>query len=312
MNTAMKSSVYDRTNSREARFRLLCFIEQPNQSQNVYILTEERAINFDNDRLSGVLTVAVSAPVEQAVVVLLNAGLLHKVGSFRMNVEIARALSDQGMHTFRFDLSRIGDSHSSAHNGDYQASVIHDIACAFDELSRIIKAQKFIVIGLCTGADNAHRIAVADPRVCGAVFIDGYAFPTFKFQAIRLLKAITSAPRILKIMRDRLPFRAQSRSNISANSEQAQFEWTLPAKQQVEAEFTTLVSRGIKMLFIFTGAARGHYNYQQQMLDSFKGLDFGNCLEVQINARSDHSFILSSDRRALVADVVKWFSSNNL
>ncbi|MFK7730988.1 MAG: hypothetical protein AB8B48_05140 [Pseudomonadales bacterium] len=273
-------------------------------------MINERAINFDKNRLSGVLTTAADADAAQPVFVLLNAGLLHKVGSFRMNVEIARALADQGVSTFRFDLSRIGDSKSSNHSGDYQASVIHDIACAFDELSKLTQAQKFVVVGLCTGADNAHRIAVADPRVCGAVFVDGYAYPTLKFRAKRLLSAVSSAPRLLKIIRDRLPFRAHSQSPITANSEQAQFEWTLPPKLAVETELELLIDRGVQMLFIFTGAARGHYNYQQQMSDSFAGLDFGTCLTVRINSLADHSFCLSSDRQTLVADIIAWFSSN--
>lgn len=275
-------------------------------------MIEERAINFDDNRLAGIVTLASNAPADQPVVVLLNAGLLHKVGSFRMNVEIARAMADQGVNTFRFDLSRIGDSDSSNYTGDYQASVVNDITCAFDELSRLIQARKFIVIGLCTGADNAHRIAVTDPRVCGAVFVDGYAYPTFKFRVKRVLSSVTSTPRLLKIIRERLLFRIASQNPVAANNEQAQFEWTLPAKQQVEAEFSTLIRRGVKMLFIFTGAARGHYNYPQQMSDSFKDLDFADCLSIRINALADHSFCLSGDRRALIADVVNWYSSNSL
>ncbi len=275
-------------------------------------MTSEATINFDNNRLAGILSLAENAPADQAVVVLLNAGLLHKVGSFRMNVEIARALAKQGVCSFRFDLSRIGDSDSSNHSGDYQASVVHDITCAFDELTRVMQARKFLVIGLCTGADNAHRIAVEDPRVCGAVFVDGYAYPTLKFKAKRILSAVSSPSRLLKVLRDRLPFSAQPQSFVNANSEQAQFEWTLPAKQQVEDEFNTLIKRGVNMLFVFTGAARGHYNYERQMLDSFASLDFGDCLSIRINALADHSFCLSRDRQALVADIVNWLSSKDL
>lgn len=253
-----------------------------------------------------------NASPDQPTAVLLNAGLLHKAGSFRMNVEIARALVDRDVNTFRFDLSRIGDSQSSNHIGDYQASVIQDIKCAFDELSRITPAQKFVVIGLCTGADNAHRIAVTDPRVCGAVFIDGYAYPTFKFRIKRLLNVVGSPPRLLKILRERLPFYSQPTSGVTSNTEQAQFEWTLPEKQQVESEFSALVRREVKMLFIFTGAARGHYNYQRQMLDSFSDLDFGDCLSVRIHALADHSFCLTGDRKALITDLVNWFSSTVL
>lgn len=274
-------------------------------------MIEERVINFDDNRLTGVLTLAENAPVDQAIVVLLNAGLLHKVGSFRMNVEIARALANQGISTFRFDLSRIGDSHSSNHAGDYHASVVQDISCAFDELSRITQVRTYIVIGLCTGADNAHRIAVKDNRVCGAVFVDGYAYPTIKFRAKRLFSAVTSIPRLLKIFRDRMPGRGYTGSTITANSEQVQFEWTLPEKQKVAIELESLIERRVNLLFVFTGAARGHYNYQQQMSESFKNLDFGDCLSVRINPIADHSFCLSGDRRTLVADILTWITSNN-
>ena len=39
----------------------------------------------------------------RATVVMLNAGLIHRVGPFRMNIELAERLARRGIDLFRFD-----------------------------------------------------------------------------------------------------------------------------------------------------------------------------------------------------------------
>lgn len=43
-------------------------------------------------------------------VIVLNAGLVHRVGPFRLHVELTRRINATGYATLRFDLSTLGDS----------------------------------------------------------------------------------------------------------------------------------------------------------------------------------------------------------
>ena len=59
------------------------------------ILSESNTLNKSND-IPGVI--------------ILNAGLVNRTGPFRMSVELARLLAENGCNVLRFDLSGIGDS----------------------------------------------------------------------------------------------------------------------------------------------------------------------------------------------------------
>ena len=78
----------------------------------------EQICNFGaNNGLFGILT----SPDDDAkladapVAIILNAGIVHRVGPFRMHVDIARQLAAKGFSTLRMDLSGLGDSLSLIH-----------------------------------------------------------------------------------------------------------------------------------------------------------------------------------------------------
>src|ERR1700754_2059370 len=51
-------------------------------------------------------------PSDRPVFVILNSGIIHRVGHHRMYVSLARMLARAGYQVLRFDLSGIGDSES--------------------------------------------------------------------------------------------------------------------------------------------------------------------------------------------------------
>jgi pimeloyl-ACP methyl ester carboxylesterase len=123
--------------------------------------------------LTGVLTLPARLPPPgRPVVVFLNAGLIHHVGPNRLHVTLSRALAAAGYVACRFDLAGIGDS---PHRGDglpIPDGVAADIAATLDHLEATLGARRFVLFGLCAGADNALAAAAADPRVVGAVLLD--------------------------------------------------------------------------------------------------------------------------------------------
>jgi len=71
---------------------------------------EERMVRFGADhRLFGVLT-RTSTSADRPVVVIFNAGAVHRVGPNRVSVTLARELAAAGLAVLRFDLEGIGDS----------------------------------------------------------------------------------------------------------------------------------------------------------------------------------------------------------
>ena len=141
----------------------------------------EHAYAFGSSaQLVGILTDATPALSSNGlpIILLLNAGLKHRVGPFRLHVDLARELAGLGFPVFRFDLSGIGDSNSHKDDRSREDQILSDIQEAMTFVSSHKGINKFIVMGLCTGADNAHKISLRDERVSGAVFLDGYCYPT--------------------------------------------------------------------------------------------------------------------------------------
>ena len=98
----------------------------------------ERAYLFGNEKsLLGILTEPlVPVPAEPLpTLLLLNAGLLHRVGPFRMHVDLARRLARLGFPVFRLDLSGKGDSEPRRGQCLDEDRAIQDIQEAMDFLA---------------------------------------------------------------------------------------------------------------------------------------------------------------------------------
>ena len=143
----------------------------------------EKAYRFGRDGgLAGVVAepAGTTESRDKPAVLLLNSGLLHRVGPYRLHVSLARRLASIGYSVLRFDLSGIGDSAAHKDSRSDHERALGDVQDAMDFMSSARGARRFVMMGLCSGAENSHRVAVADSRVCGAVFLDGYAYPTLR------------------------------------------------------------------------------------------------------------------------------------
>ena len=113
------------------------------------------------------------APLAAPGVIFLNAGVLHRVGPHRLHVLLARRLAAAGFAAVRMDLSGIGDSSPVPSGMSFRASSVADVRAAMDGLgSDDGTGARFVLFGLCSGADNAlatrgrrscHTISVASP-----------------------------------------------------------------------------------------------------------------------------------------------------
>lgn len=109
-------------------------------------------------------------------VVLLNAGIIHRVGLNRLHVKMARNLAEMGFVVLRFDFSGIGDSEVRHDNLPFGKSAISETQEAMNYLSATRGIEHFVLIGICSGAVISFRTACNDPRVVGAVLINARGY----------------------------------------------------------------------------------------------------------------------------------------
>ncbi len=135
---------------------------------------------------------------------LLNSGIIHRVGAHRLNVKLARHLAAQGFTVLRFDLAGLGDSSFAESRLAFEAQLVEDIRAALNILQNTTDAQRFIVGGICSGADNGYSIALADKRVIGTVMLDPYVLSNAAdLQALPAL-ALSHPAVLLKLVREKL------------------------------------------------------------------------------------------------------------
>ncbi|MDZ7630724.1 MAG: hypothetical protein U5K74_05020 [Gemmatimonadaceae bacterium] len=141
---------------------------------------KETAVTFGaHGGLVGVITEPTAGKdnVRRAVIVS-NIGMHHRVGPYRIWVELARTLAASGITVLRFDLSGMGDSAQRSDAATPADRADRDLDDAMALLTERLGITEFILIGLCSGVDSTHSTAVRSAQVIGAAFIDGYSYPT--------------------------------------------------------------------------------------------------------------------------------------
>jgi pimeloyl-ACP methyl ester carboxylesterase len=142
----------------------------------------ERPVFFGGGRrLFGILTAPPpsAARPELPPIILLNAGTVHRVGSHRLYVPMARKWAALGFSVLRVDLSGIGDSpvpEGHPENLTYPRNGLEDARAAMDFLAETTTSRKFIVAGLCSGGDIAFQLGFKEPRVAGAIMMNPRTF----------------------------------------------------------------------------------------------------------------------------------------
>ena len=272
---------------------------------------KERAYAFgEGGGLYGILTEP-EASSDRPVVILLNAGLVHRVGPFRVSVDLARRLAALGFCTLRMDLSGLGDSAPRPSEPDLHRRVLADLRDAMDFLGQRRGARRFIVGGICSGAINAHRAAVADPRVVGMIMLDGYAYSTTQFLLRRYGPRLASPGAALRFVGRQVSSLLTTLPAAPAPPEgQGEDDDILsqdfPPQERVATELRQLMERNVALLFVYSGNWYLYFNYPEQIRDNFPDVPFGDRLTVEHFPDADHTYTLLEDRERLFATLLRW------
>jgi hypothetical protein len=79
---------------------------------------------------------------------------------------------------------------------------------------------------------------------------------------------------------------------------------------ELEHIYRSLVTRGTKLLVVFTGGSlQGRQSYREQLLDAFPNVPFEDKLSLEHFESSDHTFTSVDDRDRLNRLVLTWIGA---
>lgn len=239
---------------------------------------------------------------DHPVFVILNAGLLHRVGPFRLFVQLSRRLAKQGFPALRLDLSGLG--YTPARPGVRGVeSAVQDADEVFSWLESTYSLNRPVLIGSCSGADMAHRIAVADPRVQGCGFLDGYAYrnslSTLQYYSTRLHRPT--------MWRKWLQARLGRRQDDVTEEEAVFWQSETPTLEQFRSDLGGFFERNLPLLYVYSGSVR-EYRYDSQFFDVCPEAREEQ-VTVQYYPQADHTYWRERNRLKLLNTLCHWASS---
>jgi len=281
------------------------------------IMTEEPLQFGDGGRLFGILTRSDHQPgklSKERVFVFLNAGLLHRDGPHRLHVRLARELAKKGIHSLRIDLGGLGDS-PAMRGVQYPESVAIDFADVIELLGTEFDDAQITLFGLCSGADNAVRLAIDNPQVRGMVLLDpisgeddGFEDRKSQFSKRAFATKVAMPSRYLPFLKRRLKTltqKASSMDDAEAPRDSLSLR-SLPTPEQSRSAFELLGERQGRALSIFTSYALRYYNVQGQMGRSLGIAEYDSYCSEVFWPHARHTYPLETHRLALIEKIVAW------
>lgn len=252
--------------------------------------------------LVGTVTEPIGEPSSVAAI-FLTAGMLHHAGPYRLHVDLAHEVSKSNILSIRFDLSGIGESLGVGQGGRSIDRAANETAQAMDYLSEKYGIKKFVLFGLCSGADDSVHTALTDKRVVGVVALDGCGYRTKRFYWHRLVSHY--APRLMMLSKwTALIKRSIGTSDGTPNSLQMGTDVReFPDCDVAESVFQSLADRDVRMHFVYTGGVAEYYNYADQFFDMFQNVRWNENASTTFFPHMDHVAMLCDDREQLVRDV---------
>ena len=250
---------------------------------------------------------AVSNP--SVAVILLNSGVIHRVGSCRLSVTLAREIVERaGLTTLRFDFSGIGDSEARRNTLTAAESAVEEVQEAMDYLAAERNIKQFILYGLCSGAYASYRTALRDSRVIGIAQIDGYCYLSWKSYLHHYIPRLFAVSRWTSVLKRAVGLKKVKSGVEVSGVEERFFEVPrfpdFPPKTEVEAGLAQLAARGLRLFSVFCHSE--HYNYEGQFRDCFKAADFGQNHKLVYLTEASHILAEPEDQAFVVTSMAEW------
>lgn len=282
-------------------------------------LAEEIVRFGSEDALLGVVTVASRHGAERdnarPAVLISNAGVIHRVGPHRMNVVLARQFAKAGFAAMRYDVGGLGDSKATRGDLSFRDRSVADTRAAMDLIQRTRGIDRFVLFGLCSGADNGLATALVDPRVTGLMMVDPYTYVTARAQARKLetkLRTLGSARRIAewglsvgaRVVKNKLE--QVQRAKESEQQQETQEGREAPPKEVFGDWLKQLLDRRVSILALYSGALRERYNHEDQLFEVFPELR--GRVDREWFPEANHTFTPRAAQSRLVNVATDWLT----
>jgi pimeloyl-ACP methyl ester carboxylesterase len=256
-------------------------------------------------RMQGILSIpgTPSHGVRRAVV-MSNVGMHHRVGPFRLYVDLARAMAADGWWALRFDYLGMGESGPRNSSDDRMSDEPQDLTDAIDYLHAVHGIDEVLLVALCSGVDGAHPVAARHDRVRAAVFIDGYTYPTAGFVVRRYIHRGLQLKRWKRFVFRKL--RSLSAPAYQKPARSSMFDRIYPSKGQFRQDMATLLSRGVRAHFIFTGTFDASLNSERQVFEMLGREVASEGIDVTRLEDVDHVFTRANARRDVIRRIREW------
>lgn len=253
-------------------------------------------------------------------VIILNAGIIHRVGPNRLHVSLARALSADGFPVLRVDLSGLGDSQGREDGSAPLDAALADIRDTIDTLQATRQVKRVVLVGLCSGADHSVIYAASDPRVAGVVLLDpsiprtkGYYLKHYsgRLLSLRTWKNVALGRHpVWQRLKRRAHGAPVGESGASGDGMAAARPAVTLEHPEVRAYLENAYGRalanGALFLTVLTADRERQHNYRRQLQDAFPSLDFNGRLLIEYFERCDHTFTTLASQQRLVGLVRRW------
>lgn len=268
----------------------------------------EKPIVFgEAENLFGIVNVPEKLQSSTAVI-MLTAGMLHHVGSFRFHVLLARELEKQGLLSFRFDLSGIGESLAIGGASGSLDRAADEVGQAMALLEDQYGIDNMILFGLCSGADDGWHVAKLDQRVIGLAMIDGLGYPTAAYYRRARLEKIRKLFRPSfwgAKLRKAWQERSLSASGLPNGTDIREF----PGRDVAAQDLQHFIERGMRILACYTGGSGELINYKNQFQEMFPNIRFTASVEHEFYPEMDHVTLLKEDRKKMVERMIAWMTN---
>lgn len=285
---------------------------------------EEIIVFGEEENLIGIYNSGLEQKSDTAVI-FLNAGIIHRVGPNQLYSKLSDQINSLNISTFRFDFSGIGDSSFSESDFSPQESYFKSVLEAVEYLSVYKEISRFILIGLCSGADVSLKVALHSDKITGICFINGeyfnvngianlYSIVNRKIIFRYNLKNILNLKRWIKLifrkkvfkiskLKEIWRFLSDKKNNIA--SDNIQSISTPEVIDHIYSSWLKIIERRLSIFQVYSEGSIGLDLYRIIFGNKKKKISAKN-LNIMVIKNTDHIFTPKWSQNLLTKSVCNW------